>query len=205
MQRDVPELEESEESWQLWMAPPWRRAQFRVGLDTVDVVFRDSTWWSNGHGVSTTNGGAPNQQHGEGYGPYLIRTADWVSRLHVESVLTGTWLGRETLDTRATIRTGEFIRGLDPLHGLVVGDPDDLLLSIDHERGVVLRTEARLQGATYRIVEMTQVAFDKDFPPETFEIRPLPGVDWTDVSEHVSAAAAPRITAGALRSRIRRR
>ena len=78
----------------------------------------------------------------------------------------------------ARARPSEFGFDRNDLHSLVIGDPDDLLLTVDRQRGVLFRTEARFQGAVYRIVEMTEVDFDEDLPPETFEIRPLPGNDW---------------------------
>ena len=46
-----------EETWRLWATPERRRAKFEVGNELVDVVIEGSTFWSNGHGRSITNGG----------------------------------------------------------------------------------------------------------------------------------------------------
>jgi len=51
------------------------------------------------------------------------------------------------------------------------------LLTVDAERGVLLRTEARQARLAYRIVEMDEVSFDEDFGPEVFEIHPPEGQD----------------------------
>lgn len=178
-QSDLPRPENTEEEWHLWLAAPWKRAQFAVSRETVDVIFHESTWWCNAYGVSRTNGGALNSGCGEGPGAELIRTADYVSLIDVGAVTPGSWLGRDTLNARASIRQGlERKRGRG-LHGLVIGDPDEILLSVDRERGVILRTEGWFQGSVYRILDMNDVAFDEDFPPETFEIQPLLGLDWS--------------------------
>jgi outer membrane lipoprotein-sorting protein len=64
------------------------------------------------------------------------------------------------------------------MHRLLIGDPDELLLTVDAQRGVLLRTEARLAGTSYRIVEMDEVSFDEEFGPEVFAIHPPEGQDW---------------------------
>jgi hypothetical protein len=170
--------DEGEEEWRLWLAPPWKRAQFCVGSATVNVVFHGNTWWSNSDGKSITNGGALNVGHGEGYGADLIRTAVYVPLLNIEETTSGTRLGRATIEARATAREDAgFAR--HGLHGLMVGDADYVVMSVDAERGVLLRTEAWFNGKIYRVVEMTQVGFDEEFTAETFEIQPLPGLDWS--------------------------
>ena len=62
----------------------------------------------------------------------------------------------------------------------MMGGADDLTLSVDIERGVLLRSVARFSGSAYRVIEMTDVAFDEEFAPSTFDIAPLPGRDWAD-------------------------
>jgi hypothetical protein len=171
--------DEMEELWRLWVALPWKRAQYPVENDMVDVVFHGSTWWSNGHGESKTNDGVQNSEHGFGYGADLIRTADYVPLINVGPVTTGTWLGRATLDARVSVRDMDNFERF-PLHGLIIGDADEVRLSADEERGVLLRSEALLHGTSYRIVEMTEVNFDEDMPAETFTIEPTTG-EWTVV------------------------
>lgn len=185
--RAEPTPEETEQPWRLWIAPPWRRAQFVVGGDLIDVVFKGTTWWSNGHGVSMTNNGQENSRHGEGSGIDLVKTADYAAWLRVQQASSGTWLGRDTIDAAVvTPRAGADFERLSALHGLMIGEPDDLILSVDRERGVLLRTVARFKGSAYRIVEMTEVGFDEDFAPSSFEIEPLPGQEWQDSLERRS-------------------
>jgi hypothetical protein len=71
-----------------------------------------------------------------------------------------------TADPRP-LRFGE--RG--PFRGLAPG-ADRYLLSVDDERGVVLRLEAELHGDPYLITEITEIAFDEDLPEEIFAREP---------------------------------
>jgi hypothetical protein len=64
------------------------------------------------------------------------------------------------------------------LHGLIIGDADRIDLSVDRERGVLLRAASWFEGSMYRTVEALSVAFDETFPSDAFEIDPLPGQDW---------------------------
>ena len=158
----------------------------------MDVVFHESTWWSNAHEFSRTNGGAINSGHGDGPGANLIRTADYVSFIDVGDISPGSWLGRETLSVTVSIRRGlEVTRGLG-LHGLVIGDADPILLDVDRERGVILRAETSYRGSVYRVLEMNEVAFDEEFPTDTFEIRPLSGLDWSSTREEDSTVNSDR-------------
>ncbi len=181
-QSNTPKPAETENDWRIWIAPPWRRAQFDVGSEMVDVVFRDSTWWSNGNGFSRTSGESGRAGHGSGPGSDLLRTDDYPSLIDITSVDAGTWIGRPTLELAVDIRSdGRRFRGRG-LHGLVIGEPDEIQLSVDEERGVILRTQAWFGGSLYRLVAMTDVAFDEQFDDETFAIQPHPGQTWTDLS-----------------------
>jgi hypothetical protein len=172
--------DELDEEWRLWIAQPWRRANFAAGRAQVDVVFHESTWWSNGHGRSITNGGALNYGHGVGPGEFLVTTAAYPPLIEIEVVATGSRIGRATLEATVSMRHGLARRRGRGLHGLVIGDAEEILLSIDRERGVILRAAGWYRGSVYRIVEMQDVGFDEDFPPTTFEISPLPGLEWLD-------------------------
>lgn len=166
------------ETWRVWAAPGKRRAKFEVGSQPVDVVIEGSTFWSNGHGRSITNGGNASHSHGQGDGHNLIRTAEYADLLHVVELSEGMRLGRRTIDAKVTIVDKEH-HGRGPgVHGLTMGDPDVLALSVDRERGVVLTASSSLQGETYRIVEIIDVAFDPDFEHEVFEIEPEYSAEW---------------------------
>jgi hypothetical protein len=173
---DVPQPKELEQSWTLWLETPWKRATFMNGTGIIDVVFHGTTWWSNGHGASRSSE-ATRYGHGLGWGEDLVRTPDYVNRLEIVHVETGSWLGRPTLDAqvRAVHRERERDKGL---HGLIIGDADKIDLSIDLERGVILRAASWFEGSLYRTLEVLDVDFDVSFPPDTFKIDPLPGQDW---------------------------
>ncbi len=178
-----PRPDQTDEPWRLWIADDWRRANFVAGGSEVDVVFHGAEWWSNGHGTSRTNGGAPNYGHGQGPGQHLVDTAEYPPLIGVTNVAVGSLLRRETLDVMATARRElPRRRGLG-LHGLVIGDVDEIELSVDRERGVILRATSWFGGSPCRIIEMTEVTFDEELPVATFEIAPLPGLDWLDVGE----------------------
>lgn len=56
------------------------------------------------------------------------------------------------------------------------GTTDHLLL-VDAEVGVILRAAARLEGREFYVAEVTEIAFDEDFPEGTFRLE-LPGVEF---------------------------
>jgi hypothetical protein len=161
--------------------PAKRRAQFVVGDDIVDVVIEGSTFWSNGHGRSITNGGKVNSGHGQGDGQNLIETAEYAKLLHVAEISEGIMFGRRTIDAKVTILEEEgHIRGRG-VHGLTIGDPEFVELSVDRERGVVLGASSWFHESLYRIVEMTKCEFDHVFTREVFEIEPEYSAEWTIV------------------------
>ena len=183
--------DETDEGWSLWIAGSWKRASFVVGRETTDVVFHGSTWWSNGYGFSRTNGGSPNSAHGEGPGEYLVSTVEYPALIEIGTATVGSRIGRETLDVKATIRRGLPRRRGRSLHGLVIGDADEIHMSIDRERGVILFALSWFKGQPYRILEMDKVAFDEQLGPETFEIAPLPGLHWVDLGHDGRRAEGP--------------
>jgi hypothetical protein len=53
----------------------------------------------------------------------------------------------------------------------------DHLLFVDTEVGVILRAAARLEGREFYVSEVTEIAFDEEFPEETFRLE-LPSVEF---------------------------
>src|SRR5664280_1847002 len=178
----VVEPVDHEETWRLWATPEKRRAKFEVGKELVDVVIKGSTFWSNGHGRSITNGGKANYGHGQGDGRNLIRTAEYAGLLHAVELSEGTRIGRHTIEASATIVDNEDPHRVPVLHGLTIGDAEVLELSVDRERGVVLGASSQFQGAVYRIVEITEVAFDPNFDLDVFKIEPDFGTEWVSTN-----------------------
>jgi hypothetical protein len=76
-----------------------------------------------------------------------------------------TLVGRDVFRVRGVPRAR---LGHEPDHGLHelgVG-ADDYLFSVDAQRGVLLRSEARFREQPFAVIEITEVAFDADPPPE---------------------------------------
>jgi hypothetical protein len=48
---------------------------------------------------------------------------------------------------------------------------------LDAEVGTILRVGARLEGREFRVAEVTEVAYDEEFPDDTFQLE-LPGVQF---------------------------
>ncbi len=176
---DRPQPKELEHTWTLWLAPPWKRATYTVDTSAVDVVVHGTTWWSNSRGVSRSNESIDPARygHGLGYGEDLVRTPDYATRLEVAEVEAGLWIGRPTLEVHARAVHHPRERG-QRLHGLVIGDADRIDLSVDRDRGVILRAASWFEGSMYRTVETLDAAFDETFAADAFKIEPFPGRDW---------------------------
>jgi hypothetical protein len=167
-----------ERTWSLRITPERRRATFDVGGELVDVVIEGSTFWSNGRGRSFTNEGNVHHSHGQGDGENLIRTRDYARLLRVVNVSAGETLGRHTVDATVRVLDDEGPdRGMG-LHGLTIGDVETLALSVDRERGVILRATSWFDDAVYRIVEATSIAFDIPLGADELDIQPLFGDRW---------------------------
>lgn len=183
-----PEPDESEDVWRLWMERGGRtRAEFSVGKDTVSAVFDGPTWWSwSPYAGGMTNRGATNHGHGLGPAGTMIDTAAVLSAVRLEFLSKGTLLGRDVLRVRGVPRPR---LGYGPDHGLNelgVG-ADDYLFSVDAERGVLLRSEARFGEQPFTVIEMTEIEFDADLPAETFTIVLPEGETFEDVSQRGKA------------------
>jgi outer membrane lipoprotein-sorting protein len=183
-----PEPDESEVDWRLWMERGGRaRAEFSVGKDTVSAVFDGPTWWSwSPHTGGRTNRGATNHGHGLGPAGTMIDTAAVLSAVRLKFLGKSTLLGRDVLSVRGVPRPR---RGYEPdqrLHELGVG-ADDYLFSIDAERGVMLRIEARFREQPFSMIEMTEVEFDADLPVETWKVVLPEGETFEDVSQRGKA------------------
>jgi hypothetical protein len=66
----------------------------------------------------------------------------------------------------------------------VIGDAADVLLSIDRERGLILYAGSWFRGSIYRVLEMSDVSFDEELSPDSFETVPIHGLDWTNLREN---------------------
>jgi len=62
----------------------------------------------------------------------------------------------------------------DVLHALGSG-ADEYELVVDAEHGFLLRSEARLGGEPFLVLEITELSLDDDLPPDTFTFDAPPG------------------------------
>lgn|GEM_PF-2496883 len=180
----LPVPDESEDRWRLWMEQGGRvRSERAMGDEPLIVVFDGPTWWSWSPRMGgMTNAGAEHYGHGFGPAEALIDTSALLNTLRLQFLGADTLLGRNVFRLRGVSRVRTAYQPVDGLHELGVG-ADDYVLSVDAERGVILRAEARLREQPFIVVEMTEVAFDVDLPAETFTIELPDGQRFEDVSK----------------------
>ena len=87
--------------------------------------------------------------------------------------------GREALEARVeTVSWGyppRFFRSYYAPEGTT-----DHLLFIDAEVGTILRAAARFEGREFYVAEVTEIAYDEEFPEDTFRLE-MPGVEFRRV------------------------
>lgn len=181
--KEVEEPEETETTWRLWMEGRHRvRAEFAIGHgDMVTAVVDGRTWWSWSPSMGAlTNEGRENSETGLGPGTALLHPAVILPAVDLEIRGQATKLGRPVCEVLALPTSDEDEESLDQVHGIGSGAEEYALL-VDVERGVLLRTEARLHGRPFLVLEMDQVAFDEELPAETFAPAPPGGEEFEAV------------------------
>lgn len=179
-----PEPQKIREPWRLWLAQPDRvRAEFSVGDNTVTAVIVGETWWSwSPFRAVTTNQGDPHSSHGKGPGDALIDPSSVLPAVELVVAGRATFIERPVLEVRATPtpideNDEESSDWRFATSGLG-GGADEYALLVDARRGVLLRSEARIGGEPFRIIEMETIAFDEELgqnvfaPPADAEIEP---------------------------------
>lgn len=85
--------------------------------------------------------------------------------------------GRRCIEVRAdTVSWGYPPDVFSAYHASAEGATDHLLL-VDEQIGAILRVAARLDGREFRVAEVTEIAYDEEFPEETFRLE-LAGVEF---------------------------
>ena len=131
------------------------------------TVRRGPQWWSyTPHSGSMSNESEPEVQGGgtEQFDVLLdpsplLAAFDFSLRGRTEVA------GRPALEVVALPRPADFRFGFGPHLGY---GADDVVLAVDQERGVVLRSEARLDGRPFAVYEVIEVAFDESFGDDVF-------------------------------------
>jgi hypothetical protein len=180
------EPEAVRETWRLSLAQPNKvRTEFTVEDDTVTAVIVGDTWWSwsPSREVVTTNRGDPHHTHGRGPGAGLIDPSSILPAVELVLARNATFIGRPVLELLATPtptndNDEESSDWRHATHDLG-GGADEYALLVDAERGVLLRSEGRIGGQAFRIIEMETVAFDEELgdddvfaPPSKRDIEP---------------------------------
>jgi outer membrane lipoprotein-sorting protein len=181
--KEVEEPEETETTWRLWMEGRRRvRAEFAIGHgEMVTAVVDGPTWWSWSPSMGAlTNEGREDSETGLGPGTALVHPAVILPAVDLEIRGRATKDGRSVYEVLALPTADEDEESLVQVHGIGSGAEEYTLL-VDAERGVLLRTEARLHGRPFLVLEMDQVAFDEELPAETFALTPPGGEEFEAV------------------------
>lgn len=179
---------------ELWVDKPGRRVreewQGRSGGFELGIRVGKRWWMYDRYTGAISN--EDDLSHGSGVGQefqHFFDPAPLLSALDLEP------LGEERVAARAGVRARAIPRRWDEeqdptdlfLHQLGIG-ADEWELVVDRERGVLLRSEARLGNASYDISEVIEIAFDEDFPDETFVFEPPAGESVRPVGIHAVAS-----------------
>ncbi len=148
--------EENEWVTKVWVAPPDRVHVEYEGNGVVPIQRRVSS--VNGRRVSVSERNPIE---------HLLDPSDVIAALDDLAVIgRGDVAGRPVRLVTAGPRPRRAAERR-PLPGLAPG-ADRYLLSVDDERGVVLRLEADLDGDPFLITEITDISFDEDLPDDVF-------------------------------------
>jgi outer membrane lipoprotein-sorting protein len=141
--------------------------RFREERENFTMVGDSVCVWS----WSPELGAVVHEQHGpmETSTYELLNPVSICATFDLEVLGPGSSAGRAATRVRVVPRS-EAAR----MHSLGMG-ADEIQLAVDGERGVLLRVEARFEREPFRLLEVTDVAFDETLPPETFVFVPPPG------------------------------
>ena len=153
---------DDEQATRLWIAKPHRWRQEDV--DSV-AVGRGRLWWAS----SPDAGFMSNEDDPDfGFGDPLQSFGAHLDPAQLIPLLSFSEIsqGRGVLVTHVRQRAG---------HGFAVGLPrggDEHVLTIDAQRGVVLRIESLVGGEPFSVSELEDTTWDADIADEVFELAP---------------------------------
>jgi outer membrane lipoprotein-sorting protein len=177
--RDPPPIPPEEGTWgtppdviesttRLWAARPYWLRWETTGADgattSVGVKDRELYWTAFGDGEVHTNAGRDESSTMTTEEELLLDPAPLLGAYRFAVRGEEERLGRAALAVTATRRLAAQLRVLSPLD-------DELELSVDVERGVLLRIASTVEGAEIWRLELQRVVFDEPVAPELF--RPL--------------------------------
>ncbi len=164
--RGVPGPADRDPSWKVWLSPPRSRVDFGGPHQSRTVVIGDGhrTCASHPHvvGYRVTD---HRDDHEQSLGPAgaLVHPVLLAAALELTVQGRGEALGREVIVVRGRARPATR-RGMP----WITMGADELDVAVDVERGVLLWSEARFEGAPFRRITMTAVGFDEDLDDHLF-------------------------------------
>ncbi len=186
---EAPVEPPSVEPWRLWIRQPSSyRTVFTVDGEEVTAVVDGDRWWSlSPSRGARTNSGRQNYSHGLGPGEHLFRFDRSLASLHLEDWNESEFAQRSVVRVSARSAPREERTPYDEgdswarshLHG-IGGGADAYELIVDSERGVLLRSEAHLEGKAFRILEVESIYFDETFGEETFRLNAPEGTSFQE-------------------------
>lgn len=166
--------EDDDRTWEMfecvWLERPQRLRHERQS-EPVHTIVRDGSrrwFYSPLWGALESEADGPVD---EGVLAELMRPLPAMASLgKLELVGEAVVAGRLGLRIRARTRPGE------PLTG--PGEPrlaDEIEFVLDRERGLMLRSESRLEGQPFSVIEFTELELDRPIDPQVFVFSPPPG------------------------------
>src|SRR4051812_46928112 len=158
----------------VWLEHPGRWREEREGDERgYALAIRDGArWWTYDDVQGALTGEI---EPGGGFDDDLalhLDPAALLDRFDFEPLGAGERAHRRVLKARATPRPPHPTADI----AFVLGaGADELLLEVDADHGVLLRTDARRDGAPFEIFEAEEVEFDAGHPDGTFTFEPPPG------------------------------
>ena len=180
---DGSAAQKHEEVARFWYEPPGRlREEFETLGPTphAQTIVKDGpTWWAyTPDSGAMTNAGLPDEQAqqvsvggGDRFLP-LLDPSGYIAALDFDEPIEQTVeIGRPALRVCATPRLDHQTHS----HPYIEVGVDAYELSIDRQRGVLLRVTTILDQAEVSATWLEELAFDETFPPDTFAFTPPPG------------------------------
>ena len=132
------------------------------------TVRRGPQWWSyTPHSGSMSNESEPQvQSGGTEQLDVLLDPSPLLAAFDFSLRGRTAVAGRPALEVVALPRPPDFHFGFGPHLGY---GADNVVLAVDEERGVVLRSEARLDDRPFAVYEVIEVAFDESFADDVFK------------------------------------
>lgn len=144
----------------------WRARVWAASPDRVRVEYqRDADFVPVGTRVSSINGDRDSVVEDNPI-QHLLDPSGLIGVLDFHSVRKIQIGARPAYLVSATPRLVDR-RQQGALHRLALG-ADHHVLSIDAQRGVVMRAEAQLNGYTFALTELSQIAYDQQLPEDVF-------------------------------------